>query len=209
MAWKYDKPLHTMASDDQNEHAKHVWEHESLGGIMEDNKRLPEAVVWLLVLTIITAFLVTAPLWGQRPMAIIYEEYIALMDTPEVAALADDEAKMDYIVDTVRSQGSDWAGHQDRHPVTMNDLRLIKDQIIELQRVNADMDYYTVVGQDVALANFEGEFRDDGVKIRVQPSWDLGYTIDVFYVIYFCIAVTIVVKRLPPSDWEPDHSIGH
>ncbi len=209
MAWKYDKPLYTMASDDQNEHAKHVWEHESLGGIMEDNRRLPQAVVWLLILTIITAFLVTAPLWGQRPMAIIYEEYIALMDAPEVAALADDEAKMDYIVDTVRSQGSEWAGHQDRHPVTMNDLRLIKDQIIELQRENADMDYYTVVGQDVALANFEGEIRPDGVKIRVQPSWDLGYTIDIFYVIYFCIAVTIVVKRLPPSDWEPDHSIGH
>lgn len=209
MAWKYDKPLYSLATEDQNERAKHVWENESLGGIMEDNNRLPQAVVWLLILTIITAFLITAPLWGQRPMAIIYEEYIALMDSPEVAALASDEAKMAYIVDTVRSQGSDWAGHQDRHPVTMNDLRLIKDQIIELQRENADMDYYTVVGKDVALANFEGEIRDDGVKIRVQPSWDLGYTIDIFYVLYFCIAVIIVVKRLPPSDWEPDHSIGH
>ncbi len=209
MAWKFDKPLYTLATDDQNEQAKYVWEHESLGGIMEDNNRLPQAVVWLLVLTIITAFLITAPLWGQRPMAAIYEEYIALMDSPEVAKLPDDEAKMEYIVNTVKSQGSKWAGHQDRHPLTMNDLRLIKDQIIELQRENAHMDYYTVVGKDVALANFEGEIGDDGVKIRVQPSWDLGYTIDVFYVLYFCIAVMIVVKRLPPSDWQPDHSIGH
>jgi len=214
MAWKYDKPLYTLATEDQNTHAKHVWEHESLGGIMEDNKRLPQAVVWLLILTIITAFLVTAPLWGQRPMAIIYEEYIALMDSPKVAALADDEAKMAYIVDAVKSEGSDWAGHQARHPVTMNDLRLIKDQIIELQNSEdgLPLDYYTVVGKDVALANFEGEntiINGKEVKIRVQPSWDLGYTIDIFYVIYFCIAVMITVKRLPPSDWEPDHSIGH
>ena len=142
-------------------------------------------------------------------MAAIYEEYIALMDSPEVAALGTDEKKMEYIVSTVEAQGSEWAGHQDRHPLTMNDLRLIKDQIIELQRENADMDYYTVVGKDVALANFEGAVREDGTKIRVQPSWDKGYTIDVFYVIYFCLAVMIAVKRLPPSTWEPDHSIGH
>ena len=93
MAWKYDKPLYSLATEDQNERAKHVWENESLGGIMEDNNRLPQAVVWLLILTIITAFLITAPLWGQRPMAIIYEEYIALMDSPEVAALASDRSE--------------------------------------------------------------------------------------------------------------------
>ncbi|PCH60825.1 MAG: hypothetical protein COC05_03220 [Gammaproteobacteria bacterium] len=209
MAWKYDKPLYSLATEDQNDHAKHVWENESLGGIMEDNHKLPQAVVWLLVLTVITAFLVTAPLWGQRPKAAIYEEYIALMDTPQVVALEGDEKKMEYIVNTVRSEGSKWAGDQDRHPLTMNDLRLIKDQIVELQRENVDMDYYTVIGKDVALANFEGEVRPDGVKKRVQPSWDKGYTIDVFYVIYFCLAVMITVKRLPPSDWEPDHSVGH
>lgn len=209
MAWKFDKPLYTLSTEDQNVEAKKIWEGESLGGIMEDNNRLPQPVVWLLVLTIITAFLITAPLWGQRPMASIYEEYIALMDSPEVEALATDEEKMAFIVDKVKSQGSEWAAHQDRHPLTMNDLRLIKDQIIELQNERADMDYYTVVGKDVALANFEGEYRDDGVKIRVQPNWDLGYTIDVFYVIYFCLAVMITVKRLPPSDWEPDHSVAH
>ena len=60
-----------------------------------------------------------------------------------------------------------------------------------------------------AMANFEGEIRDDGVKIRVQPSRDLGYTIDIFYVIYFCVAVMIAVKRLPPPDWQPDHSMDH
>lgn len=209
MAWKFDKPLYTLSSEDQNEAAKRTWEGESLGGITEDNNRLPQPVVWLLLLTIITAFLITAPLWGQRPMAAIYEEYVALMDTPEVEALPDDEAKMEYIVDQVKAAGSKWAAHQDRHPLTMNDLRLVKDQIVELQNEGADMDYYTVIGKDVALANFEGEYRPDGVKIRVQPNWDLGYTIDVFYVIYFCIAVMIAVKRLPPSSWQPDHTVAH
>lgn len=59
MAWKFDNPLNTLATDDQNEAAKKVWEGESLGGITEDNNRLPPPVVGLLILTIVTAFLVT------------------------------------------------------------------------------------------------------------------------------------------------------
>ena len=75
-----------------------VWEGESLGGLTEDNNRLPQPVVWLLALTIVTAFLITAPLWGQRPQAAIYKDYIALMDSPDVQNIEGDAQKMDYIV---------------------------------------------------------------------------------------------------------------
>jgi len=205
MAWKLDNPLYTMSGENLNNTAKQVWEGESLGGITEDNNRVPVPVVWLMGITIITAFLITAPLWGQRPTAAIYEEYIALMDTPEVQSKADDVAKMQYIVETVKKQGSKWANLQERHPVTMNDLRMIKDQVIELQNSGARLEEYTVVGEKVVLANFESEFDENGVQYRVQPSWDKGYTIDVFYVTYFCIAVIIAIKRLPPSSWQPRH----
>ena len=60
MAWKFDNPLHTLCTDDQNEAAKKVWEGESLGGITEDNNRLPVPIIGILVLTIVTAFLITA-----------------------------------------------------------------------------------------------------------------------------------------------------
>ena len=83
MAWRFDKPLVSLADDEQNKKAMQVWEGESLGGLTEDNNRLPQPVVWLLALTIVTAFLVTAPLWGQRPQAAIYKDYIALMDKAE------------------------------------------------------------------------------------------------------------------------------
>ena len=66
MGWKFDSPLLTMTTDEQNEAAKVTWEGESLGGIKENNNRVPQPVVGLLILTIITAFLVTAPLWGQQ-----------------------------------------------------------------------------------------------------------------------------------------------
>lgn len=208
MAWKFDNPLHSMTTEDQNQAARDLWEGESLGGIKEDNNRLPQPVVGLLILTIITAFLITFPLWGQRPTAAIYEEYIALMDDPKVQAMSDEDA-MTYIVDTVKSQGSKWAALQERHPVEMDDLRMIKDQIIELQKKNAYMDEFTVVGDTIVLANFESNFRADGTRERTQPWWDLGYTIDIFFIIIFCVSVIIVVKRLPNYDWKPDHSKHH
>lgn len=207
MAWKLDNPLYSMADEEQNKKACDVWEGESLGGISEDNNRLPQAVVWLLVLTIATAFAITFPLWGQRPTAAIYAEYVQLMDSPQVQAIADDKGKMEYIVNNATDE--QYKSEQVRHPLTMDDLRMIKDQVIELQRKGVDLEEYTVIGDKVVLANFEGALKADGTPERKQPWWDKGYTIDVFYVIYFCVAVLIVIKRLPHYSWEPDHSIAH
>jgi len=209
MAWRTDSPLITLTDAEQNDRAKALWEAEALGGITEDNNRIPRPVVWLLGLTIITAFLITFPLWGQRPQAAIYQEYVALMDTPEVNAIPDDKGKMAYIVDKVKSQGSKYEALQDRHPVTMDDLRMFKDQLIELERQGVDLEEYTIVGDKIVLANFEGNWKPDGTRTRKQPWWDKGYTIDVFYVTYFCIAVIIAIKRLPESKWQPDHSHAH
>jgi hypothetical protein len=209
MAWKFENPLYSLTTEDQNSKAKDVWEGESLGGIMEDNNRLPRPVVWLLLLTIVTAFLVTAPLWGQRPTAAIYAEYIAMMDSPEVQAIQDDAGKMAHIVQSVKSKGSKYEALQDRHPVEMDDLRVIKDKVIELENAGVDLEEYTIVGDKVVLANFEGVLKEDGTKTRKQPWWDKGYTIDIFYVSYFCLAVMIAVKRLPNHEWQPDHAKAH
>ena len=205
MAWKFDNPLYSLTDEEQNQKARELWEGESLGGITEDNNRLPQPVVWLLALTIVTAFLITAPLWGQRPTAAIYQEYVALMDSPEVQAIDDDMKKMEFIVNKVKSQGSKYEALQDRHPLEWDDLMMIKDQIIELQNAGVDLEEYTVLGDRIILANFEGNLKPDGTKQRKQPWWDKGYTIDVFYVAYFCIAVMIAVKRLPNHEWQPTH----
>jgi len=207
MAWRFDNPLYSFTDDEQNEKAKRVWEGESLGGISEDNNRLPQPVVWLLGLTIIAAFAITFPLWGQRPTADIYAEYVAMMDTPAVKAIAGDAQKMQYMVDNVTDKS--LVQFQERHPLTMDDLEMIKGQIIELQSQGVDLEEYTIIGPDVVLANFEGVMKADGTRERKQPWWDIGYTIDIFYVIYFCLAVLIVIKRLPNHTWEPDHSVAH
>ena len=60
-----------------------------------------------------------------------------------------------------------------------------------------------MVGDKVVLANFEGNYRPDGTRIRQQPWWDKGYTIDVFYLSAFFLGVFLVVKRLPPTNGSP------
>jgi hypothetical protein len=209
MGWRFDNPLFTMTTDEQNEDAKNLWEGESLGGIKENNNRLPPPVVGLLVLTIITAFLITFPLWGQRPTAAIYEEYVALMDDPAVQAISDDDKKVGYIVDKVKASGSKWSPLQERHPVDWDDLLLLKPQIEELKRKGAPLVEYNVLGDKVILANFEGNKRPDGSTMRVQPWWDLGYTIDIFFIVVFCVSVVIAVKRLPNYSYVPDHTKHH
>lgn len=210
MAWKFDNPLYSMATDDQNSDAVKLWEGESLGGIKENNNRLPQPVIGLLILTIITAFLITFPLWGQRPTAAIYTDYIKLMDSPEVMAINGDKKKMEFIVNKVKASGSKWAALQERHPVEMDDLRLLKPQIEELQRKKGvHLDEYTVLGNHLTIANFEGNKRPDGSTTRKQPWWDLGYTIDVFFIVVFCFSLIITVKRLPNYSFVPDHSKHH
>jgi hypothetical protein len=209
MAWRFDNPLYTMTTDEQNEDAKNLWEGESLGGIKENNNRVPPPVVGLLVLTIITAFMITFPLWGQRPTAAIYEEYVALMDDPAVQAISDDSKKMEYIVDKVKASGSKWAPLQERHPLQWDDLLLLRPHIEELKRKGAPLNEYNVLGDKIVLANFEGNKRPDGSTMRVQPWWDLGYTIDIFFIVIFCVAVMITVKRLPNYSYIPDHTKHH
>jgi hypothetical protein len=203
MSWNFDKPLITLCDAATNEADKVLWEKEDLGTITEDNNRMPIPVVLLVFLTVLTAFAITFPLWGQRPTAALYVGYVKAMSSPEVLAIQDDEAAMKKI-EQLGAAGSDKE-KLDRHPLTLNDLRIIKPQIEALMSKGLNPEEYTVVGDQVVLANFEGNKKADGSTERIQPWWDVGYTIDIFYVIYFFVMVTILIKRLPPSSWQPRH----
>ncbi len=216
--WRLDNPLYSLTDDEQNQKAKDIWEGESLGGIKENNAPLPRPVIGLLVLTILTAFAITFPLWGQRPTAAIYADYVPLLKSVDVQqilndptlspAVANDKA-MKLIVNTLKQYDSKYAFQRDQHPITMDQLRIIAPQIVELQSKGVDLEEYEVIGDKVYLQNFFGNTKPDGSIERKQPWWDKGYTIDVFYIIYFCIAVMIAVKRLPHFSWKPDHSKAH
>jgi len=207
MSWVFNEPLVTLTDAETNEKSKALWEAEDLGGMTEDNNRLPVPVVVLVGLTVATAFLTTIPLWGQRPTAAIYEDYIKAMDTPEIKSIQEaqgDDAAMKRIVEI--NKDSAFKAQQSRHPVSMDDLRVLKPQIEEIMKLpNVDLKDYTVVGPQVKIANFEGNFRDNGKRVRQQPWWDKGYTIDLFYLTMFFLGVTITVKRLPSYRWQPRH----
>jgi hypothetical protein len=213
MAFDFDKPLHTLSFVEENKKDQALWEEESLGGITEDNNRLPVPVVWLLLLTVLTAFAITFPLWGQRPNAGIYADYVRAMNTPEIMAIQDDKAAMAKIVEISKGKPHktrmDYEGLLARHPLSMDDLRIIKPQIEALMAKGLDLEEYTVVGDRVVIANFEGNYKADGARERKQPWWDKGYTIDIFYVIMFFIGVTMVIKCLPPYSWQPTHNKDH
>ncbi|MDR2195800.1 MAG: hypothetical protein LBE50_04255 [Gallionellaceae bacterium] len=226
-------PLATTNTPEQNERDKKLWESEDLGGITEDNNRLPVPVVWLLLLTTLTAFAVTFPLWGQRPTAGIYVNYIGSMDDPKVTSAANDVEAMKVLVEMHPDSASLMQSQLVRHPVTMDELRALRPQIEALKngddsgiarpcaRTSSDLHDYTIIGTSIVCANFEGNFLKDqsGARIpapdgtflrqRQQPWWDQGYTIDIFYVIAFFAGVVAVVKRLPPSSWQPTHGHDH
>jgi len=208
------RALQTLSDDDLNRRAVNIWEGESLGGITEDNNRVPQPIVALLILTVLTAFAITFPLWGQRPNAAMYAGYVKSMDDPRIAAITDDAAAMAEIVKANRgADGGKWDALLERHPLTMDDLRIVKPQIEELVKKGVDLSEYNVVGDRVQAANFEGNMIPEaggGMRHeRKQPWWDKGYTIDIFFILFFFTGVTIAIKRLPPSTWQPKHSKDH
>jgi len=203
MSWNFDKPLVTLCDAATNEADKALWERENLGSITEDNNRMPMPVVLLVILTVLTAFMITFPLWGQRPTAGLYANYVKSMDLPEIKAIQDDKAAMEKIIQMNVGKGDD--AKLERHPLSMNDLRIIKPQVEALMAKGVNLEEYTVVGDQVVMANFEGNVKADGTPERIQPWWDKGYTIDIFYVIYFFTMVIVLIKRLPPSTWQPKH----
>jgi len=214
MAVTWNRPLQTLSDDELNKKAVGVWEGESLGGLTEDNNRVPQPIVALLLLTVITAFLVTFPLWGQRPNAAMYAGYVKAMSDPRIAAISDDAAAMAEIVKAGKgAEGGRWDALLERHPLSMDDLRIVRPQIEALMAKGVDLSEYNVVGDRVQMANFEGNFiKDSNGEVRrerKQPWWDKGYFIDIFFIIFFFTGVTIAVKRLPPSTWQPVHHKDH
>ncbi len=217
MAWTFSNPLHSMADEAQNKEAQHLWEHENLGGIAENNNPLPRPVIGLLLLTFFTAVAITFPLYGQRPTAAIYADYVALMDSEPVQAILNDKKlpidlrdkkAMELIEERLSHFESPYDFQRAQHPITMAQLRLIKDKIVELQQAGEDLEEYTVVGATVEKANFFN-IQEDGSVVAKQPWWDKGYHIAIWWFVVFCLAVIIAVKRLPHFSWQPDHTIAH
>ena len=218
MGIRLDRPLYTVTTHDQNLEAQEIWEGESLGGIKENNRPVPAPIGVLLVLIIITAFLLTFPLWGQRPTAQIFADYVDLLNSPQVTQIMNnkdltpqqaDKLAMKSIEDRLDQFPSPYTFQRKEHQITMDQLKFIAPQIAKLRDEGADLSQYSIIGPDIVKQNFEGNPGPDGTTLRKQPWWDMGYTIDVWYVAYFCIAVFFMVKGLPPISWQPDHTKAH
>jgi len=209
MAWTFKEPMVTLSDAPTIEKIERIWESEDLGGLTEDNNPVPAPVVLLVFLTVLTAFLVTFPLWGQRPTAALYAPFVNAMSDPRVLAAKDDEEAFKIVKEAVpNSDAKDTL--LARHPVSMDQLREIAPQVKALEaQPGVDLKDYTVLGDKIVLANFEGNYRPDGTRIRQQPWWDKGYTIDIFYLSAFFLGVFLVVKRLPPIKWQPRHGHEH
>lgn len=208
MAIKFDQPFYSLSDEAEQNRILELWGAEKHGGLSAGNNRLPFPLVILCGLIIVTAFLVTMPIWGQRPNAHDYVEHVALMDTPEIQAIGDPAAKMAKIHEIAyqRADGRVKASLE-RHPITWDDLLNLAPHIKEAQAAGQyPLDYLTVLGDRLVLANFEGNRNPDGSRERKQPWWDSGYLIDVFYVTYFTLFMVFVVKRLPHFSRKPDMS---
>lgn len=210
MGWKFDQPLYSLSDEQEQKEILELWETEKHGGLAEGNNRLPFPITFLLALIILTAFMITMPIWGQRPNAKIYEDYVSIMDNEAaaIARLGTPEEKMKYVASKAYDMGDGRRkGDLERHPITWDDLLNIAPAIKEVQGGKYPMEWYTVLGDRLVMANFEGAWTDIGgktVRTRVQPWFDKGYAIDLFYVAYFVITMVIVIKRLPHFSRKPN-----
>jgi len=123
MGLRLDRPLYSLTTHDENLSAQHIWEYESLGGIKENNNPVPAPIAVLLVLIVTTAFMLTFPLWGQRPTAAIYSDYVDLLKSPEVQQVLDNKDLTPYQSDAQA-------------------MKLIED----LRESGADMEQYSIIG---------------------------------------------------------------
>jgi len=211
MAFKMDQPLYCLADEQEQKETLDLWEKEKHGGLWAANNRLPFPLTFLIGLIVLTAFMITMPIWGQRPNAELYLEFIKVMDSPEVQRLETKEEKIKYVTDYAyqRADGQ-TQGAIERHPLSWDDLVNIAPGIKEVQAGGGayPLNNYNVLGDRIALANFEGNFTINGGKDRerIQPWWDKGYTIDIFYVTYFFVLIILIIKRLPHFSRKPDMS---
>ena len=216
---KLSSPLQTMSNEEKVKEAQYIWENESLGGIAENNNPLPRPVVGLLILTFLTAMAWTFPLFGQRASPAIYADYYSILHSDPVQKVLNDtsitssdadEKAMHMIEKALAEFPSKYEFQRVQHPITLNDLRIMEAQIVELQKQpGVDLEEYSVIGADIVRANFVGNFKADGTRETKQPWWDKGYTVAVWWFVGFCFVTIIAVKRLPPIDWKPDHSVAH
>ena len=212
MGFKFDQPLHSLSDEAEQKKILEMWESEKYGGLSEGNNRLPFPFTFLIAMIIVTAFLVTMPIWGQRPKAEDFKEFVAHMDDPEVQQIEDPRKKIEYLYNLAYAKADGMTkGHLERHPTTWDDLLNIAPAIREVQAGGGKygLDSYNIIGDRIALANHEGNWIGEGdtkYRTRTQPWWDKGYTIDVFYVSYFLIVCTIIVKRLPHFSRKPNMS---
>ena len=221
MGFKMDQPLYSLSDEAEQQQILEAWGSEKYGNLSAGNNRIPFPLTFLMALIILTAFMITQPIWGQRPNAETYEDYVKLMDSPEVQRLATGEEKIKYIADAAYQMGdSKRKGELERHPLSWIDLQNVAPAIKEVMAGNGKypLNNYNVLGNRIQLANFEGNFVGDSKftngpgggrtthRERIQPWWDMGYTIDVFYVTYFCLTMVLVIKRLPHFSRKPDMS---
>jgi len=211
MAWRWDRPLYTLATDDENQRAQELWETEDLGGMTEKNNPIPRPVIALLLLVFFTAMAITFPLYGQRPTAAIYADHVALMNSEAVKKIMENASipyhqrtvmAMNLIREQLKKFDSPYTFLREQNPISWEQLQLIAPQIVELQRKGADLEEYIVVGDKVMKSNFFN-IQPDGTVIAKQPWWDKGYTVAVLWFVVFCLSVAIAVKRLPPITWQP------
>src|SRR3569833_4677244 len=98
MAWKLDNPLYSLADEQENKRTLDLWETEKHGGVREGNNRLPFPFTFLIGLIVVTAFLVTMTIWGQRPSAQLYAPMVVFLVSSVVLVLLTKEEKFCFFL---------------------------------------------------------------------------------------------------------------
>ncbi|MBI5198098.1 MAG: hypothetical protein HZA19_05755 [Nitrospirae bacterium] len=164
---------------------------ETYDGIREGTNKIPTAIAVLMALTIITAFLVTFPLWGQRTE--LNHEYWMLsyvhplggqpIDTVALAVHAAAEGQP-LPVEIVEHT---WGLTPEEENIFISVVKNTPD--------------YDQATKDALLAKLEQKAlivkKTHISENHNQPWWDKGYALTGLYTLAFLVWTTAVISRVP------------
>ena len=137
-AWKLDNPLYSLADEQENKRTLELWETEKHGGVWEGNNRLPFPFTFLIGLIVVTAFLVTMPIWGQRPSAQLYTPKNTKKNTPKNQTKPTKKKKKQNHTQRAKENHKTTTETQqpkkkEHQPNQKENHKLIADQVREIQ----------------------------------------------------------------------------
>jgi len=106
-----------------------------------------------------------------------------------VATAADQKTAMSEVADMLNTQD-------------MNLVQLVMSKVAQAKQAGMNLETNWIVGNNLVPTTYQSE-------TKTSPWWDVGFSLDILWIIAFCAVVLVTVKALPPFSYDPMADDSH